>query len=76
MRKVILRTCCVPRTFLNAGEAEDPFYPVNSGGRMKSTSARNYGKTINSSREGQLWLYKGGHQSGRLASYRFPGHFS
>ena len=64
-----------PELYLDVGETGDPFHPVNSGGRMKSTSTRNYRKTINSSREGQL--YNGGHQTGRLdASYQFLDHFS
>lgn len=75
MRKGILRTYYVPRTFLDVGDTGDPFHPVNSGGRMKSTSTRNYRKTVSSSREGQL--RSGGHQTGRLdASYLFLDHFS
>lgn len=63
------------QNILDVGETGDPFHPVNSRGRMKSTSTRNYRKTINSSRGGQL--YNGGHQTGRLdASYQFLDHFS
>lgn len=67
MERAVSSTCCAPRTFKGV-EAEDPFYPVNSGDRLQSTRNSSYGKTMNSSQEGQLWLYNGGRQSDRLAT--------
>lgn len=63
MKKANLSTYCVPRTFKDVGKAEDHFHLVKSRDRVKSPCDSNYGETISSSQEGQLWLYNGDHQS-------------
>lgn len=75
--KAILRPYCVPRTFKDIDEAEDPIHPLDGSSGVGGTGASHYGKTVGGRREGQPWWHSGSRQPGRLAtSDWFLGHVS